>query len=68
MKALVLKPPGQRLFSDGRVLPAVRPARGEEDPVVCLLGRPGHPVVSGTGHWSAHLPPLPGESPSLRNM
>lgn len=39
----------------------VCPVHGEEDPLVCLLGWPGDPIISRTGHWSAYLPPLSGE-------
>ena len=38
---------------------------GEADPLVRLLGGSRHSLFSGAGHWTAHLPAVPGEHDSL---
>lgn len=42
--------------------PSVCAVLGEEVPVVCLLGRPGHSVISRPGNRPSHLSALPGKS------
>lgn len=41
---------------------AVCALHGEEDAVVRLLGRTGHPLLGGSWHWPPHLPPLLGKA------
>ncbi|KAJ7997112.1 hypothetical protein DPEC_G00225560 [Dallia pectoralis] len=56
--------PGSTLTVPPSVCPlrALCGARGEEDPVLFLLSRLRHPVLCGSGEWSAHLLPVPGSS------
>ena len=39
----------------------VCPVPGEEVPMVCLLGRPWDPVLSGPWDWPAHISSLSGK-------